>query len=82
MFGVTLERLRELSLITNFEDPVDLTLLAESYLSDVQEMMALAIEACGRVSSGETELIRQLLNRAKYLSSEARRIVREEERKR
>jgi hypothetical protein len=79
-YGCTLEHLHLLVLFTDRRDPVDLTILAESVLSDAQVLMEDSLRRNGDVSPECAEIVRQYLNRSKYFSSEARRILREAER--
>jgi hypothetical protein len=53
----------------SFKDPESLILLSASIQSDCQEILAMGFE-------GDSEAIRQYLNRSKWALSEAARLIR------
>jgi hypothetical protein len=78
MFGCTLAELRSVNSCTNWDDPVDLNILAGSILSDAQEVLRGHVAGVGSVP--QAERVRQYINRAKHCVFESTRIQREKER--
>lgn len=76
MFGCTIEELKGVNLFTQWNDPVDLLTLAKSMLSDAQHVLLRSTDEI----TPDSEDIRLLINRSKFVISQALTFIREKER--